>query len=59
MLKSKLFWPGLAGVLAMATFKWQVYGTILGAPVLIHYGIYLCLFILLLPVADWLVKEVN
>lgn len=43
----------------MATFKWQVYGTILGAPVLIHYGIYLCLFILLLPVADWLVKEVN
>ena len=57
MLNSKLFWPGLLGTLAMATTYWQVFEVLLGGSVPIHYSLYLCLYLLLLPVADWLVKQ--
>jgi len=43
----------------MATIKWQVQGTILECPVPLHYGIYLCLFALLLPVAEWILQQVQ
>lgn len=59
MLNSKLFWLGLLETLAVATMYWQVFGVLLGGSVLIHYGLYLCLYLLLLPVAGWLVKQVQ
>jgi hypothetical protein len=59
VLDYKFFWPGLLGTLAMATTYWQVFGYLLGGSVLVHYGIYLCLFILLLPIFEWIRKQVQ